>query len=799
MRQAFLLILILFTAKLSAQNDCADALVVCGDTNFNNIAVNGPGSVQEVSSCGSQEFNSIWMKLNIATSGTLEFTIIPQNSDINEDFDFYLYSYNSCDDRSIIRCSTTNPASAGLNFNVTGTNSSETDTNEGPGQDGNSFVSDVDVVAGETYMLVVDRAFGDSNFSVIWSGTATFNQSPQFELPTGVTSMDLTECDLDGVPDASTAFDLTQNTPLIIGSQINVAVTYYTNESDALLGVNEILTPTAFINTSNPQTIYARIENMITECFNNSSFEISISDEIHLEATEFAICDDTVDGSQFNGQATFNMQAVTALIYPGPPTGTTINYYLTQSDANTNSNPLPQFFYNTVPNLQTVFVKITSGNCLLTAPIDLIVKSFPVVTAASLVQCDYGLNQDGITLFNLTEADAFFTNGTSGTTVTYYLDNASLAANNPLASNYTNISNPQTIIAKLSYSNGCSITYPLTLNVNVTAGQTVAGLETCDIQRNGFATFDLSQANVILAPGQTAAYYATLQDALLEYNPLTSLMYANTSPYTSSVFVRIDDGVNGCMGISEITLQVNRLPEIEPQDTSFICINQPGFQVTIDAGLLDAQPYDFVWYFNGAQLPDTTYSISVAQTGTYTVDIINADGCKNSRTIEVMPSDLPVITSVTSQGSAIENNTAVINVAASNGVNYGYSIDHPNGPFQTNRQFNNVSCGIHTAYVNDNNGCGVASQSFEIIGIPVYFTPNGDGYEDIWYLHCATAHPDTIIQIFDRFGKLLKQIRVGNGGWDGNYNGKALPSDDYWYLIKFSDGRTERGHFSLSR
>ncbi|MCF6131614.1 T9SS type B sorting domain-containing protein [Flavobacterium wongokense] len=796
MKHAFFFILLLLTAKLSAQNDCVDAIVVCGDTNFNNIAVNGPGAQQEVSSCGSQEFNSIWMKLNIATSGTLEFTIVPQNNDINEDFDFYLYSYNTCDDRFIVRCSTTNPASAGLTFNVTGTNNAETDTSEGPGADGNSFVSDVDVVAGETYMLVVDRAFGDSNFSVIWTGTATFNQSPQFDLPAGVTSIDLTECDLDGVPDQSTAFDLTQNTPLIIGSQINVAVTYYTTESDALLGVNEILTPNAFVNTSNPQTIYARIENTITECFNNSSFEITVSDEIHLEATEFSICDDATDGSLNNGQATFNMQNVTALIYPGAPAGTTINYYLSQSDANSNTSPLPQSFYNTTPNLQTVYVKITIGSCFLIAPVDLIVKTFPVVTAASLVQCDYGLNQDGITLFNLTQADAFFTNGSTGVTVAYFLDNASLAANNPLAANYTNISNPQNIIARLSYGNGCSTTYPLTLNVNVTAGQTVAGLETCDIQRNGLATFDLSQANVVLASGQTAAYYITVNDALLENNPLTSLMYANTTPYNSSVFVRIDDGTNGCSGISEIPLQVNRLPVIEPQDDAFICINQPGFQTTIDAGQLDSQPYDFVWYFNTVQLPDTTYSISVSQTGTYTVDIIDAKGCINTRTITVSPSDLPVITEVISKGTAIDNNSVTIEPAM---PNYGYSIDEPDGPFQASNQFNNVSCGIHTAYVSDSNGCGVISQSFEIIGIPIYFTPNGDGYGDDWNVRCATTHPDTIVQIFDRFGKLLKQISVGGGGWDGNFNGKSLPADDYWYLIKFSDGRTERGHFALKR
>lgn len=801
MRSIFLFLFIILTAKLSAQNDCVDALVVCGDTNFNNIEVNGPGLLQEVSSCGSQEYNSIWMKLNIATAGILAFTITPQSTNINEDFDFYLYSYVSCDDRDIIRCSTTNPAAAGLSNNRTGLNDAENDLNEGPGQDGNSYVQSVIVNAGETYMLVVDRASGTSNFSITWTGTATFNQPPQIQLPTAGSSMDLSECDIDGVPDSSTAFDLTQNTALIIGTQMNVAVTYHTSESDALLGVNEILTPTSFANTSDPQTIYVRIENTVTECSAISEFNISISDEIHLTATEATICDDAIDGNQSNGQATFTMQNVTAAVFPDASSGYTVTYYLSQVDADTNNNPLPPFFYNTIPNLQTVFIKIVKGICSTTTPIDLVVRTFPGVTGANLLQCDFGINQDGLTLFNLHQSDAFFTNGNPNYSVTYFENNASVTNNTALPYTYINTSNPQTIIAKLTDTvNGCSILYSLTLNVNTTPGQVLPALELCDIQRNGFVTFDLTQANVILAPQQTAAYYVSLQDALLENNPLTSIIqYANTTAFGSSVFVRIDDAVNGCSGISELPLQVNPLPVIEPIDTAYICLNQPGYQVVIDAGLLDGQPYDFVWYFNGAPLPDITYSITVGQTGTYTVDIINAKGCINKRTITVLPSDIAMIVSVTTEGSSIASNSATINLSSSNLGSYGFSIDNPNGPFQASNQFNTVSCGIHTAYVSDSNGCGVVSQSFEIIGIPIYFTPNGDGFGDTWNVRCATAHPNTLISIFDRFGKLLKQISSSGSGWDGTFNGKGLPADDYWFIVKFDDGRIEKGHFALKR
>src|SRR5690606_26640342 len=130
----------------------------------------------------------------------------------------------------------------------------------------------VEALAGETYMLVIDRPGGNSNFSIEWTGTAAFNDPPQIALPPGLTSFDIFKCDTDGIADGFTTFDLTQNTPQILGSTTDVVVTYYTSQSDSLLGINEIANLASFTNTSNPQTIYFRVKNQLTECFSNSEF-----------------------------------------------------------------------------------------------------------------------------------------------------------------------------------------------------------------------------------------------------------------------------------------------------------------------------------------------------------------------------------------------------------------------------------------------------------------------------------------------------------------------------------------------
>lgn len=36
-------------------------------------------------------------------------------------------------------------------------------------------------------------------------------------------------------------------------------------------------------------------------------------------------------------------------------------------------------------------------------------------------------------------------------------------------------------------------------------------------------------------------------------------------------------------------------------------------------------------------------------------------------------------------------------------------------------------------------------------------------------------------------------------GWDGNYNGSQVPSDDYWFVVTISNRKEHKGHFTLKR
>ena len=125
------------------------------------------------------------------------------------------------------------------------------------------------------------------------------------------------------------------------------------------------------------------------------------------------------------------------------------------------------------------------------------------------------------------------------------------------------------------------------------------------------------------------------------------------------------------------------------------------------------------------------------------------------------------------------------------------------GPFQDSGIFNNVTPGNHTITIRDVNGCGSVAIEVGVIDYPLYFTPNGDGYHESWNITgIAAGDPRAKIYVFDRFGKLLKQLSPLGAGWDGTYNGQPLPSSDYWFRVEYEeDGANKefKGHFTLKR
>ncbi len=183
-------------------------------------------------------------------------------------------------------------------------------------------------------------------------------------------------------------------------------------------------------------------------------------------------------------------------------------------------------------------------------------------------------------------------------------------------------------------------------------------------------------------------------------------------------------------------------------------------------------------------------SILVSTEGVFSVKITNSFGCSISQNFTVNINERPIISGVT-----IVNNSATIET---NQGDFEYSIDGIN--YQSSNTFYLPIGGIYIAYVNEKSNCGTDNYIFSHLTYPPFFTPNGDGYNDYWCIKGMNHYNNPNISIFDRYGKLIIVLNSQNPLWDGTLNGKLLPSDDYWFVVKKTETIPEQnGHFSLKR
>ena len=133
---------------------------------------------------------------------------------------------------------------------------------------------------------------------------------------------------------------------------------------------------------------------------------------------------------------------------------------------------------------------------------------------------------------------------------------------------------------------------------------------------------------------------------------------------------------------------------------------------------------------------------------------------------------------------------------------YEYALN--DGPWQKENILTNVYHGEHSIHVRDRYGCAVKTIRIVNIDYPKYFTPNGDGYHDTWNISSLKSQANAKIYIFDRYGKLLKELSPASIGWNGTFNGRPMPTADYWFKVEYMSPTTNkieqfRANFTLKR
>lgn len=371
-------------------------------------------------------------------------------------------------------------------------------------------------------------------------------------------------------------------------------------------------------------------------------------------------------------------------------------------------------------------------------------------------------------------------------TITYHEElNDALSGANAVSSPYTN-STPfadQIFIRIHESTNNDTYIIPVNIIVDVEPDADNTELKECFDETLGGAIFQLNEAENAINPttGMNFTFYASIEDLNNDQNQLP-LAYLVTESATIYAKIKSDpDSV--CQSIAEIELIIPSAENVDYEPNVFFCL---GTEAVLSV------PNEFVNYqWNGLIGEDLDQNINsnevvITHPGNYSVTVTDTLGCTFDVPFTATLDGMPEVTDVIINGNSIT-------VEVTPPGQYEYSL---NGVlWQSSNTFYNVEIADYEIYVRDFTGCRNDGHDFIFFYVPNFISPNGDGYNDVWTIRGITQYPDAHVQIFDRYGKLFVDRKVGNNDnvWDGKYLGREIPSGTYWYIITLTGEKRVSG------
>lgn len=598
----------------------------------------------------------------------------------------------------------------------------------------------------------------------------------------------LEECDNNS--DGSENFDLTDaETQILAGATGYTIQGYFETETGAETNDTsvQIMAITAYSSTGS--TVFARTRSA-SGCIDISEITLTVTPSTPINPELLEAC-----GT--NGFGTFNLNDASALFDMQTAAGTNYHYYRNTTDAENGTDEITSATYqNEVQDVQTLVVVIENATtCYENTTLELVVNSTVNLnlTDTTLSGCD--TDEDGMLIFNLFDAEAtILQNEPNATLVNFYNSQADAEMDNspiPNPTAYDTVTPNEVVFARVESQSGCADVAEVTLEFSMVETLMPEQLESCG--DNILATFDPSEAAMLFdmqAMANTSyRFYRNQSDANNNVNEVTL-----TELPTTTLIVVVDNP-DTCYANTTFDFLVTETPDLPADETVDFCSTDSSSTMTLSADVTnDNGSFMYLW-----STGETTERIEISSRGQYSVEVTNtANGisCSNTRTFDVQSNFISELNVQIND----EFPSFTVTLFATGSGDLQYSIDNPNGPFQDSNVFTNVSPGLHTAYAR-NGDCGLILKEFAVLDFPRFFTPNGDGFNDRWNILNSTGDNNgiNVIYIFDRYGKLLQTLSPLSQGWDGLYNGRKLPSSEYWFMAEFQSGFVFKSHFTLKR
>lgn len=545
---------------------------------------------------------------------------------------------------------------------------------------------------------------------------------------------------------------------------IEYEVTFHENLDDAQQGENSL--DTSFTNTT-PflQQIFIRVYNETTG--ETTIYPLNLIVHTAPESTPGILNECSANGQNPN----FNLETAISQMLTDTA-GINFQFYETEQDAENEENAIPNPTTYTPQNVPaTVYVVFDNGDCSAINNITLNSQTETLNLPTSLSFCE----GDELLIDASGNFDSYLWTGLQGVDI----------QNNDETSASITITLPGTYEITVEYGTGCSLTQEIVVTQEALPSfQDETTYPICsDNNPVEIAISDIISTLNVANNNLYYELYLNTDDAENGQNILS-----NEQEFTNNqvVIIKVKNDANSdCYTLKNLTIQIHENPMVALQENYTICDGE-----TLDFILTN----DFSYQWQGFQGEDATNNnpesntVSITQSGGYSVEVSNAF-CTQTYQFEIVYSTSSIITSVDVQGNTI--------TIVSNGTSTAeYSIDGEN--WYDSPVFNDVENGIYTAYVRDENLCGIATREFVLFEMTNIITPNGDGYNDVWQVKGLQNYPDSVVQIFDRYGKeILNKTIDAEFSWNGTYSGRLVSTGTYWYIIQVSDGRKITGYITV--
>ncbi len=293
---------------------------------------------------------------------------------------------------------------------------------------------------------------------------------------------------------------------------------------------------------------------------------ISVNGQATVEATQ----PEDLEICAPNGVGTFDLTVVEDTVINGQ-TDVSISYYLTEEDADNQTNPITGGMSYQVTEDTTIWVRVSddTSTCYALTNFQLILldeNDYPIYDAENMEACSTEPGGD-TGIFDLNLQSDTISGGQAGVVITYYeTEEDAIAGSNPVSSPYTNTTNPQTIYARLTNDIGCYNTTSFDLIVNNSPiAYEPGGLRVCN-EGDGIGIFNLESQTDDISNGQTdvvVSYYVSESDAQQGYGAISNVDLEAYSSLEGTIYARIENTITGCYSTTQFNLFVeNCLPEV---------------------------------------------------------------------------------------------------------------------------------------------------------------------------------------------------------------------------------------------